>query len=213
MFANMRLRVWFALALLDLGCADITARHQPIALSGEVRVQAAAPVNSASVTSSTLPKPTTDNPTITQEQQEKATSAFGQALELWSNGRAEEANAMVDLALLALGRKLPSDRSAEELHHLAEHTVLSADGKILVVGDKNTLYVSDAASGFVLGLKVHDFGKSEIEPAISPKGTYVVAPSSEQLIVYETKGLVKRTAGTLCVHRRRTHCYRSIGGS
>jgi hypothetical protein len=194
MFANMRLRVWFALALLNLGCADITARHQPTSLSGEVRVQAVAPVNSVSFTSSTLPKPTTEKPTTTRDQQERATSAFGQALELWSNGRAEEANAMVDLALLALGRQLPSDRSDEELHHLAEHTVLSADGKILVVGDKNTLYVSDAASGFVLGLKVHDFGKSEIEPAISPKGTYVVAPSSEQLIVYETKGLVKRTA-------------------
>jgi hypothetical protein len=194
MVATMRFRVWFALALLDLGCADVTARHQPTALSGEVKVQAVAPVESVNVKSNPSPQPIAEKPTLTREQQAQATTAFGQALELWSNGRAEEASAMVDLALNAMGRKLPEDRSDEGLHHLAEHTVLSADGRILVVGDKNTLYVCDAASGFVYGLKVHDFGHSEIEPGISPKGTYVVAPSSEQLIVYETKGLVKRTA-------------------
>jgi hypothetical protein len=101
---------------------------------------------------------------------------------------------MVELGLLALRRQLPEDRTEERLAEFTDRVTLSEDGRFLVVGDRETLHVSDASSGFVLGLRAHDFGGTTEEPKVSPKGTYVVAPTATGLLVYETRGLLQRTA-------------------
>ena len=189
----MRLRFWFALGSLNVGCAVATTTATPTTPPpGAVTVRwepTALPTSTASVPTK-LETPV--KPTIGVEQRQKAQTAFHQAFELWSAGRLQEATSMVDLALLALNRKLPDDRSDERLSNLSDNATLSTDGKVLAVGDRGTIYVADAASGFVLGLRVHDFGEVASAPGVSPKGTYVVAPSEERLVVYETRGLAQR---------------------
>jgi hypothetical protein len=135
------------------------------------------------------PNPT-PRPAVTEADRVKARPAFRQALEFWSDGKHEQARGMVDLGLLALGRRLPEDRTDERLAEFTDRVTLSHDERFLVLGDRETLYVAEASTGFVLGLRAHDFGGTTVSPEVSPKGTYVVAPTARGFLVYETRGLL-----------------------
>lgn len=132
-------------------------------------------------------------PEISADARARAREAFRQALELWSAARTSDAHAMVALGLAALVRQLPRDAVAQQIGALEESASFSEDGGTYAVSDRETLSVLEAGSGRLLGLRVHEYKKSLESPALSPKGTFVVAPSGTELIVYESRGLAVRS--------------------
>lgn len=99
---------------------------------------------------------------------------------------------MVGVGLSAISRQLPYDEAKQQLSALIETASFSEDGGLYVVADAETLLVGDAENNRVLGLRVHDYGAGLERPALSPKGSVVVAPSGKELLVYESRGLVQR---------------------
>lgn len=130
---------------------------------------------------------------ISEHARDQARVAFAQALELWSAGRSAEAKSMVELGLAALGRRLPDDATPERLAASCDEATSSEDGTVFVLSDPETLLVVEATSGRFMGLRVRDQGAGAVGPALSPKASFVVAPSADGLGVYDAKGLVLRS--------------------
>jgi hypothetical protein len=125
---------------------------------------------------------------ISDEARARARTAFGQAIELWANGRGNDASAMVDLGLAVLGRRLPEDAASEQIGNLLDGASFSDDAAALTVGDNETIVVADGPTGRLLGLRQHD-AEGGVGPAMSPKSSLVVAAAGDELHVYESRGL------------------------
>jgi hypothetical protein len=132
-------------------------------------------------------------PQVSPEAKSRARAAFRQALELWSSSRTGEALAMVDLGLNVMARRLPADAAVQQIGSLGDSASFSEDGGLYVVSDAETLAVVDAHTGRFLGLGVHDYDQALERPALSPKGTFVVAPAGSALLVYDSRGLAVRS--------------------
>lgn len=100
---------------------------------------------------------------------------------------------MVDLGLNVMARRLPADAAVQQIGSLGDSASFSEDGGLYVVSDAETLSVVDARTGRFLGLSVHDYDQALERPALSPKGTFVVAPSGTALLVYDSRGLAVRS--------------------
>lgn len=173
--------------LVLVGCSPLGVG--PVTTAGVAPI----PIVAAPVTVTPTPTPApTERAAVTEEARVHARVAFAQALELWSNGRAREATAMVALGLSTLGRHLPEDGTVEQLGSLMESAVFSADASMYSLGDAETVLVADAASGRLIGLRLHDSENALIGPSISPSASVVVAPSGPDLLVYESRGLTLR---------------------
>jgi hypothetical protein len=70
---------------------------------------------------------------------------------------------------------------------------VSADGRILLVSDPESLLVAEAATGKILGLVVHELGAEAQPPRLSPKGALVAAPAGDSIVIYDTRGLTEVT--------------------
>jgi hypothetical protein len=189
----VRMRCWFLGVISLIGCTPtavvplVTSTPPPATTVVPATTNVPAPPPARPLA---LPPPA--RKAITAQARAQARAAFAQAIELWSNGRANEANALVESGLKAIDRELPKDATVEHLGNLLESAAFSDNGAAYAVGDTETLLVADAAAGKILGLRVHDFSYGLMGPTVSPKASVVVAPSASDLLVYETKGLTLR---------------------
>jgi hypothetical protein len=187
------MRCWFLGVIGLIGCAStavvpvVTAKPPPMPPVVVATPNAAAPLPA--------PPPSLPSPArraITPGARAQARAAFAQAIELWSNGRNTEANALVESGLKAIDRRLHKDAIVEHLGNLLESAAFSENGAVYAVGDAETLLAADTSTGKLLGLRAHDFNDVMVGPAVSPQASVVVAPSASELLVYETKGLALR---------------------
>lgn len=130
---------------------------------------------------------------VTAEEKRLAGTAFKQALVALSAGRVDEARANVGFALTTMDRKLPQDRTIERIYAVVDHATTSADGRVLLVTDPESLLAAEAESGKVLGMVVHDVGSEAERPRLSPKGGFVAAPAGDSIVLYDVRGLTELT--------------------